>query len=120
MRKFLLSSLVSVALIGPALAQTVTLMWANPTTRTNGQPITGALTTQIWDLAGSPPANLQIGTGVSGFKTGQLVAGPHSFTVINCEAGGTCSAPSNVFTTTITVLPSAPNAVTNLTGTVGP
>jgi hypothetical protein len=118
MRKFLYTSLALLALLVPAAAQTVTLTWTNPTTRTNTSAITGALTTQIWDFTGTPPVNQQINTGTSPFKTPQLAAGSHAFTVINCEAGGVCSQPSNVFTTTIT--PVAPNAVTNLTGTVGP
>jgi hypothetical protein len=121
MRRFILSSLVSLALAAPALASTVTLTWTNPTTHTDGSPITGALTTQVWDtvtVSNQPPANTQIGTGTSPFQTGQLATGSHAFTVINCEANAACSTASNVFTATISAV--APAAVTNLTGTVGP
>ena len=123
--KTLFAALLLTALCGAAEAQaaTVTLTWTNPTTRTDGSTITGALTSSIYDtitLPGQPPSPTPtlVGTGASGFKTPQLAAGSHSFTVVNCETGGACSAVSNAGVEVI--VPLAPNAGTNLTGTVGP
>lgn len=122
MKKLLLSASVLLALTGGVAAQTATLAWVNTTTRTNGAAVTGALTFQVWDLSGNPAFNRQISPGVvitaSPFKTPQLDAGAHTFTVVECEAGGACSAPSNA--ASATVVPVAPNAITTLTVTIGP
>lgn len=114
MRKFLLSSLLSVALINSASAATVTLNWTAPVA--SSATLTGI---QIYDLAGTPPVNVPIQTvapTVTTFTTGQLVAGQHTFTAVAVYGSG-ASAPSNsvVFTVTITLPP-----VTNLTGTLNP
>lgn len=105
-----------------ASAATVTLTWTNPTTRTDGSPITGALTTNIYDVvtppSGPPLASALIGTGTSPFTTPVLASGGHVFTVVNCEAGGGCSAPSNAVAQAI--VPALPNAVTDLSGAVNP
>lgn len=123
MLKKLSAALALAALVAfPAFATTVTLTWTNPTTRTDGSTVTGALTTTITDaitLPGQPTAPpVAIGTGTSPFKTPALAAGSHSFTVVNCESGGGCSAASNVVVELI--VPPAPNPVSNLAGTIGP
>jgi len=106
----------------PAFAATVTLTWTNPTTHTDGSPITGVLTTSIFDVVtpvtGPALASVLVGTGVSPFTTPVLASGGHSFTVINCEAGGGCSAPSNAVVEMVT--PAVPNAVTDLSGALNP
>ena len=122
MRKLLYSALAVLALLAPASAASVAANGTNATQHTDNSAITGALTTQIWDSSGSPPANIQIGSGgplpVMFTPTVPLQAGVHVFTVVQCEAGGACSAPSNAVT--VTVVPVAPKAVTNLTVTIGP
>jgi hypothetical protein len=103
---------------GQAIAATATLTWTAPTIRTDGSPITGALTTQIWDAVAGTPA-VQIGTGASPFTTPMLDVGGHSFSVIVCEAGGQCSAPSNMAAVMIAPAPPAPpSAVSDLTANV--
>lgn len=114
MKRFLLSSLVSLALLGSASAATVTLNWTLPAA--SSATLTGI---QIFDLAGSPPANVLINTTAptaTTFTTGQLGAGQHTFTAVAVYSSGS-AAPSNsvVLTLTATLPP-----VTNLTGTVNP
>jgi hypothetical protein len=120
-RKLALALALSLA-ASAASAATVTLTWTNPTTRTDGSVITGALTTSIYDIvtppAGPPLASALVGTGTSPFTTPVLASGGHAFTVINCEAGGGCSAPSNAVLQT--VAPATPNAVTDLSGVTNP
>lgn len=120
MKKFLISAAAVLALLAPASAASVAANGTNATQHTDNSAITGALTTQIWDSSGSPAANIQIGSGgpLPVTITVPLQAGAHSFTVVQCEAGGACSAPSNAVT--VTVVPVAPKAVTNLTVTIGP
>jgi hypothetical protein len=110
----------------PAEAQTVTLNWTQPTTRTDATPITGALSAQIWDTftpAGDPFPNAAVQIGSAGgppFTTGKLGLGSHSLTVIVCEAGGRCSAASNPFVQIVAVLAAPPVAVSDLRGTFNP
>jgi len=121
MKTLLATTLIFGALAGQALAATATLTWTAPTTRTDGSPITGALTTQIWDAVAGAPA-VQIGSGNSPFTTPALAVGDHSFSVIVCEGNGTsfmvCSGPSNMAAVTVTQAP--PAAVGNLSAVLGP
>jgi hypothetical protein len=118
LRTALAAALMLGSLPSLAEAASVTLTWTAPTTRTDGSPITGALSTQVWDAAGGGPA-AQIGTAsTSPFTTPQLAPGSHSFYVVVCEAGGQCSAPSNVVPETIVI--AAPAAVIDLSGAIGP
>jgi hypothetical protein len=123
MMKKLALALAFLAFAAPAaFAATVTLTWTNPTTRTDGSAITGALTTSIYDIVTPPTgpalAPALVGTGTSPFTTPVLASGGHSFTVINCEAGGGCSAPSNAVVQV--VVPASPSAVTDLSGVANP
>lgn len=116
MRKFLLSSLVSLALLGPASA--ATLKWTAPAP-VSPNP-TDIIAIQLWDLpppqAGVPVPNVMIGSvapTVTTFTTASLAPGTHTFTAVAVYGEGS-AAPSNsaVLTVTVTLAP-----VTNLTVT---
>ena len=114
MKRFLLSSLVSIALIGPAAAGSVVLNWTLPVA--SSATLTGI---QIYDLAGTPPANVLITTtapAATTFTTGQLVAGPHTFTAVAVYSSGSAAPSNSVLLTLTATLP----PVTNLTGTIIP
>jgi hypothetical protein len=114
MRKFLLSSLLSVALMGSASAATVTLNWTLPAA--SSATLTGI---QIFDLAGTPPANVLINTTAptaTTFTTGALVDGQHTFTAVAVYSSGSATPSNSVVLTLTTTLP----PVTNLTGTINP
>lgn len=110
MRKFLLSSLLSVALIGQASA--ATLNWTLPVF---GSGPSDLVAIQLYDLAGSPPANVMIGSvgpTVTTFTTAPLPPGSsHTFTAVAVYGEGS-AAPSNavLFTVPLTLAP-----ITNLT-----
>lgn len=111
MRKFLLSSLLSVALIAPASA--ATLNWTLPVF-TSGNP-TDLVSIELFDLTGGPPANQMIGSvgpTVTSFTTAPLRPGStHTFTAVAVYGEGS-APPSNsvVFTVSVTLAP-----ITNLT-----
>lgn len=118
MKRFLLSSLVSLALVGPALAQSAVLKWTLPAA-VSGQTLTAI---QLWDQAvttGVPLPNTMIGSvgpTLTTFTSSQLPAGTHTFTAV-AVYGANSAAPSNaaILTVTVTLTP-----VTNLTVTQGP
>jgi len=127
MKRLPLALIFVLALAPQAFAATATLKWTNPTQRTDGSTITGALTTTIFDTytpAGSTSAGVPInlGVGTTGFVTGQLQPGTHAFQIINCEAStlvvaGACSAYSNILTITVLNPPKAIiDLVDDLTG----
>jgi hypothetical protein len=123
MKMILASTLIFGAMVAPALAATATLTWSAPTARTDGSPIVGALTFQVWDVETpvGAPANppLMLGAGVSPYTTLTLDPGAHSFYIIACEAGGACSAQSNTAAVTVAPAPPAPpNAITDLSANV--
>lgn len=115
MRRFLLSSIVSLALIGSASAASGILNWTLPAS-------SGLQAIQIWDQptsAGVPVPNTMIGSvgpTLTTFTTPQLAAGTHTFTAVAVYASGS-AAPSNtaILNVTVTLAP-----VTNLTVTTGP
>ena len=133
MKRFLRSALAAAFLISAsafAQAATVTLTWMPPATRTDSSALPAAQIAgaDIWDTAACPapcpnPNGAIIGsvTGALGtFKTGQLTAGAHIFTVITRDTStpSLSSAPSNAVTATIVV--AVPATITNLTFTIGP
>ena len=98
---------------------TATLDWVNPTTRTDGSPITTAsiAQTKIFDTAAGVPGN-QIGStqaGGTNFQTGPLPNATHTFTVSVVDTTGQESAMSSPATVIINV--PAPNPATGLTVT---
>lgn len=114
MKRFLLSSLLSVVLLGPAAAATVTLNWTLPVA--SSATLTGI---QIYDFGGSPPANVLItvtAPAATTFTTGPLVAGPHTFTAVAVYSSGAAAPSNSVLLTLTATLP----PVTNLTGTINP
>ena len=111
MKKFLLSALLSAALIAPASA--ASLAWNLPAP-TSGNP-TDLVSITIFDQTGSPPANLPIGSvgpTVTSFPIPTTLppGSVHTFTAVAVYGEGN-APPSNsvVFTVTVTLAP-----VTNL------
>lgn len=111
MRKFLLSSLISLTLIGQASAASGILNWTLPASPS------GLQTIQIFDSVTTSPGPIgTVGPTVTTFTTPQLAPGPHTFTAVAVYAAGS-AAPSNAVLLTITAVLSP---VTNLTVTQGP
>lgn len=112
MRKLLLASLLSALMLSQAPA--ATLNWTLPAFGTGPTDLTAI---QLYDLAGSPPANVlirSVGPTVTSFTTDPLPPGStHTFTAVAVYGEGS-AAPSNavVFTVSVTLAP-----ITNLTVT---
>lgn len=111
MKKLLLSSLVSLALLGPASAASAILNWSLASTTTGLQSI------QIFDTAATSPGPIgSVGPTATTFSSGQLPSGTHTFTAVAVYAAGS-AAPSNTAILTITTVL---GPITNLTVTQGP
>lgn len=111
MRKFLLSSLASLALLGPASAASGILNWSLAAVTP------GLQTIQIFDSAATSPGPIgSVGPTVTTFTTPQLASGPHTFTAVGVYAAGSAT-PSNAVILTITAVL---GPITNLTVTQGP
>ena len=111
MKRFLLSALGSIALIGSAQAESGILNWTLPVSTSGLQSI------QIFDSAAAAPGPIgSVGPAVTTFTTGQLLSGTHTFTAVAVYSAGS-AAPSNaaVLNVTVTLAP-----VTGLTVTPGP
>jgi hypothetical protein len=129
MRRLTLALLCFVITATTTKAATVTLTWTPPILRVDGTTLsdTGIAGADIYDSCPCippTPTPSPIGSvvgSVGTFKTGQLLAGTHTFTVITRDGSvpQLSSAPSNPFAATI-VNSHVPATITNLTGTIGP
>lgn len=110
--------LIVVALLyaGGAFAGTATVTWTNPTTRTDGSALTGAISTRVeWGTCSGSVFGSKVGettaTGTSTMVT--LPAGSYCFRAFTRDSTGAESAASNVLAKVVpTAPPSPPTLVT--------
>lgn len=99
-------------LVADASAQTtthtVTLVWTNPTTRTDGTALSASeiATVEVFDSVGG--ASTSFGFGTSPFITPRLPVGTHTFSLVLTDKGGNKSAVSNTLQVIVQAPPSPP------------
>jgi hypothetical protein len=99
-------------------AATVTLNWVAPTTNTDGSPITGAITYNLYQGASATTlAKVQSGlTATTAVVTAGLTPGTNEFFSVTAVAEGAESAEIAAVSAAIPAL--VPNAPTDLTAVV--
>lgn len=109
---FLVMFLLVVALFGVSMcASAATITWTNPTTRTDGSALTGAVSTRVeWGTCNGAAFGSAVGektaTGTS--TTVTLPAGSYCFRAFTRDSAGLESAASNVIAKLIPAAPPNP------------
>jgi hypothetical protein len=113
MALIMLAAVALFLIAGKAFAGTATVSFTAPTLRTDGSPITGALTYRY--EVGTCPSLATINHTMTQAATSYTVTlppGTYCFRVFAIEAGGGTSGPSNIPTKTITIAPPVPLIIT--------
>jgi hypothetical protein len=120
MKKLVLAMLLLLlptAALAQATNHTVTLVWQNPTTRTDGTPLAPAQIASVEVFAIVGGASTSFGFQTSPFITPKLNVGTYSFSLILTDTGGQTSMVSNSLQVTVpaTVAPPNPPTLTSAT-----
>lgn len=107
----MLAALGLFLLAGSAFAGTATVTWTNPTTRTDGSALTGAISTRVeWGTCNGTAFGSAVGektaTGTS--TTVTLPAGSYCFRAFTRDSSNVESAASNVLAKLVPVAPPNP------------